>query len=67
MITLELTKEDATFLENQLASRTQQVENELVHTDKRQMQADIARDLKRLEQLCERLKRALALEDSLAV
>jgi hypothetical protein len=59
MITLQLENDDAKFLADQLASRARAVEHELVHTDKRTLQADIARDLKRLEGLCERLRRTL--------
>ncbi len=64
MITLELTDDDAKFLREQLKSRAQQVENELIHTDKRAMQADIARDLERLERLNERLLRAVTMVES---
>lgn len=55
MITLELTDEDAAFLREQLAMRHRDAENELIHTDKREMQREIAQDLRRLEGLQEHL------------
>ncbi len=61
MITLQLTTDDAAFLAEQLASRVRHVENELVHTDKHEMQTEIARDLERLERLHARLAHAVAL------
>lgn len=63
MITLTLSKSDATFLATQLAERARHVENELVHTDKRALQADIARDLERIEGIRDRLTHALSLEE----
>lgn len=59
MITIQLTNDDATFLAEQLIERARHVENELVHTDKRSLQAAIARDLEHLEQLRDRVLRAV--------
>lgn len=64
MITIDLTNDDATFLGEQLANRCREVENELVHTDKRSLQAEIARDLERLERLHEQLVRTITLAKS---
>lgn len=61
MISFDLTEEDATFLREQLAIRARAAENELVHTDKRSLQADLARDLARLEQLRDRVAGLLGL------
>ncbi len=60
MINLDLTQNDAVFLQDQLAKRARQMENELVHTDKRSMQADLARDLEQLERLQRHVGRLLA-------
>ncbi len=51
MIRFELTRDDATFLSDNLAIRAREIENELVHTDTRSMQKDLASDLKRIERL----------------
>jgi len=61
MINLELTHEEARFLLNELGRERGHVENELVHTDKHSMQAELAGDLKNLEQLVARLARAVEL------
>jgi hypothetical protein len=45
---LELTPEEAAFLREHLAKHVAQVENELVHTDKRELQRALARDVDRL-------------------
>lgn len=63
MISLAFTNDDAAFLAEQLARRVGQVENELVHTDKRALQADIARDLERLERLHERVVHEITLAE----
>jgi len=59
MITLELTPDDGAFLAEQLKSQRRHIENELVHTDKRQMQAELARDLERINRLCDRVTLAM--------
>jgi hypothetical protein len=64
MITLDLTTDDAALLREQLATRARQVEHELAHTDRRQLQREIAVDLERIERLRDRVDRALALEGS---
>jgi hypothetical protein len=63
VITVSLTREDATFLAQQLRRQLQTVENELIHTDVRRMQRELAADLARLEQIHDRLEKALASED----
>ncbi len=64
MITLELTHEDAKFLDDQLRRQLERVEDELVHTDKRAMQADIARDLEHLARIHKRLAHAVELAEA---
>ncbi len=64
MITLTLSNDDAAFLLEHLIKHARHVENELVHTDKRALQSDIARDLERLERLRDRVKNALDLTPS---
>lgn len=64
MITLQLTNDDAAFLQEQITSRVRQIENELVHTDKRALQAEIARDLERLERIHDRVAHAITLAES---
>lgn len=55
MITIELNPDDAKFLLEQLAMQRRHVETELVHTDVRSLQSDLARDLARLDQIRERI------------
>jgi hypothetical protein len=64
MITLDLTTDDAALLREQLQARARQVELELAHTDRRQLQREIALDLERIERLRDRVERALALDAS---
>ena len=59
MISVELQHDDAAFLREQLGIRLREVENELIHTEKRSMQADIARDLERLQRLHDHVARVL--------
>ncbi|HVH46385.1 MAG TPA: hypothetical protein VM925_28785, partial [Labilithrix sp.] len=48
MITLQLTQDDARFLCTQLERQLAHIDDELVHTDKREMQRELARDVARL-------------------
>ncbi len=58
MIALQLSPEEATFLQAQLERHREHVENELVHTDHRNMQRELARDVERIRGLLERLSQA---------
>lgn len=60
MVTLSFTQDDTKLLLEELTKRAIQVENELVHTDKRALQADIARDLRRLERIRDLVANALS-------
>jgi hypothetical protein len=57
MIAIRLSAEDAAFLVAQLTRHLTTVENELVHTEARSMQASLARDYDRLVNLRDRLSR----------
>jgi hypothetical protein len=52
-MTFELTKEDAEFLHEQLVQHAREVEVELAHTDKRELQRVLAKDLARLERIAD--------------
>ncbi len=52
---IDLSLDDARFLHQVLARQLQVMENELVHTDKREMQREIAADTRRLRELLGRL------------
>jgi hypothetical protein len=54
---LELTKEEASFLTAQLSRHLEHVQGELAHTEKRELQHELAQDLSKLQALVERLKR----------
>jgi hypothetical protein len=56
---LELTVEDARFLQQQLARHARSVEDELAHTDKRALQRELASDLARLQRIAHGLERLL--------
>lgn len=64
MITLEFTNDDAAFLAEHLTQHLRHVEQELVHTDKRSLQADLARDVEQLERVRDRVMHAIALVSS---
>lgn len=59
MVTLQLSEEDARFLCGQLDQQLAHVESELVHTDKHEMQHELARDLERLHHVLAKLRRAV--------
>jgi hypothetical protein len=50
-MTFELTKEDAEFLHEQLVQHTHEVTVELAHTEKRELQRVLAKDLARLQRI----------------
>jgi hypothetical protein len=50
-----LSPDDARFLRAQLTAHLREIEGELVHTDARAMQREIADDARRLRELIERL------------
>lgn len=52
---LELTVDDAKILHHLLLAQLDRIEDELVHTDKRSMQREIAGDATRLRALIDRL------------
>lgn len=52
---LDLSPAEAQFLETHLRRHIMHVENELVHTDNREMQRSLAHDLEELEKLRQRL------------
>ena len=59
MIVLQLSHDEAVFIAHQLRHHLQTVESELVHTDARRMQHELAEDLERLRALETRLERAI--------
>ena len=54
-MTFELTKEDAEFLHEQLVQHTHEVAVELAHTEKRELQRVLAKDLARLQRITDLL------------
>jgi hypothetical protein len=56
---LELTTGDAQFLHEQLVRHARSVENELAHTDKRELQRALAADYARLQRIAHGLERLL--------
>lgn len=58
MITLQLSQDDARFLRGQLERQLAHVDDELVHTDKREMQRELARDVARLRAVLAQLTSA---------
>ncbi len=58
-MTLELNVEEAEFLYQQLVQHTHEVDVELAHTEKRELQHALAVDLSRLQQLSGKLERLL--------
>ncbi|MBX3233768.1 MAG: hypothetical protein KIT84_09125 [Labilithrix sp.] len=51
MVTMTLSDTDASFLYDEIARRARDIENELVHTDARAMQRDLAAELERLQSI----------------
>jgi hypothetical protein len=56
----EMTPEEARFLDAHLVRHIESVEDELVHTDKREMQSELAREVSALRAIHERLARELS-------
>jgi hypothetical protein len=65
MIILQLSQDDARFLCGQLERQLAHIDDELVHTDKRQMQRELARDVARLRGFLTQLRRATEEEAAL--
>jgi uncharacterized protein YPO0396 len=59
-INLALSPEDARFLREHLQRHIAQVDDELVHTDRRALQHEIASDLERLKRIESQLAGLLA-------
>lgn len=51
MITMTLSEEDASFLLSEITRRAQDIEQELVHTDARSMQRELAAELEKIERI----------------
>ena len=60
---LDLSKDEAMFLKEQLARRISDLEDELVHTDARDLQSALAGDARRLGAIGHRLDRLLDADD----
>ena len=52
---LEISRDDAQFLHDHLLRHLQRVEEELVHTEQRDMQRAIAAEARRLRELIDRI------------
>jgi hypothetical protein len=52
---IDLSIEDARFLHQQLTRHIEEMETEIVHTDKRDMQREIAADARRLRAILARI------------
>jgi len=59
-MTLDLSIEEARFLRNQLARHITEMEDELVHTDSRALQASLAKDFDRIREIQGRLEHLLS-------
>lgn len=57
---LDLSTDDAKFLEAQLSRHAEEVEDELAHTDRHSLQHALAQDLDRLNEILGRLRRCVA-------
>ena len=57
---LELSSDEARLLKAQLQVRIEEMDRELVRTDKHELQVDLDRDVERLRAIDERLGRLLA-------
>lgn len=63
---LELTSEETTFIETQLARRLDELRDEHVHTTDRAMKHELARDVSQLEAILARMRRFVAETSSYA-
>ena len=66
MVTLQLNQDDARFLCGQLERQLAHVDDELVHTDRREMQRELARDAARLRAVLQQLESATTEDAALA-
>jgi hypothetical protein len=57
---IEMKKEDVEFLHAQLTRHLHEMEVELAHTDKRELQRSLAADVSRLQRIDEQLKKLLS-------
>jgi hypothetical protein len=55
---IDLSIDDARFLRQQMSRHLEEMESELVHTDKREMQRAIAEDARRMRELLARIPAA---------
>jgi hypothetical protein len=60
MVTLTLTPEDARFLHDHLRKHIAEMDLEVVHTDKRELQRALSEDVDRLRAIESRVRAALA-------
>jgi hypothetical protein len=63
MIKLHLSRDDARFLAAQLTTRATEIEHELIHTDKRELQRGLASDLDGLRTILAKLTTTLDVAD----
>jgi hypothetical protein len=56
MVQIQLSEIDATFLCEQLKRHVTRLDDELVHTDKRSMQRDIAKDVDHLREVLSQIE-----------
>ena len=61
---LELSKDEALFLKVQLNRHLGELDDELIHTDKRLLQRELAKDAERLRNLEQRLSHLIELRGS---
>ncbi len=59
MVHLHLSRDNARFLMEQISVRAEHLDSELVHTDQRQMQRELARDVAQLRLVTDSLAEAL--------
>jgi uncharacterized protein YukE len=59
---LQLTTEDVVLLVRQLNKRIEHVEDELAHTDKRELQRALVKDVQAMRNLAQRIESSLGAE-----
>ena len=62
-VRLDLAQDEAQFLLSQLKSHLEAVDDELVHTDARELQRRLSQDAERLRSITLRLSRLIAAHD----
>lgn len=65
MIQLTLSTDEAAFLDRQLARHVHEVEDELIHTDKHDLQQALAGDLDRLRRIRGKLEALIDSQDAI--